>query len=232
MFPSYVSSSSGGSLSSSLTMSGVNLGTPATNRLHLVGITTTRENAAPLLSCVKLGGVNMQLISSRSAVSRGDEVNASLYALIDNDLPDGSLADLVISGTFDAVIAGAVLIKDAEQSYLFGSESFSSIDRRDNYANTKSLVYSLLLIDVMSLYEHGGGATVFTDQIKIVDRDIYNAGALLMSLKKGYPLSEQMGWSWINKHRRQAHLIAAIAYSVPTAEPERVVNALFFGGNM
>ena len=192
--------------------------------MMIVGIAAT-SGGTPSLSSVQLGGVSMQLICSVTA-TYGGTVLCSMYALSEVNLPEGASANLVVSGTFSAVIAGAILVQNTDQSYSFTYDTYSQNSRTTTFSNTITITPDALLIDAMGLLNNGSGGTANSGQTERVDLDQGSIGALFMSHENGESSSESMGWSWSNRHRGQAHIIGALAYSAPSGSG---VEALLLG---
>ena len=222
--PSYVSSSSTGSVTSPLTLP-VDLGSPGTNRMLVVAISTPLDyDGYPPFwtdnSTVQLGGVDMHFVISYQAFYHGKPQTISwtqFYLLKESDLPQGTSADLVVTwwgNTYNAVIVGAVLLENVEQNYSFTKVVAHSTKKQDSWSNPIIYTPDALLVDAMGCYEVGGGATPDSGQTECVDYDLN--GALFMSYKEGLSSPQDMGWSWNNKHRCQTQIRAAFKYEAPT----------------
>lgn len=228
-FPSYVTSASNGAASSPTSFS-VGLGTSGTNRILLVGVTGIYSSSGTVTS-VTVGGVSMSFSVLQTANYGSDYARGHLYYLKEASLPGGSSATVSISWTgFSAVIGGAILFNNVDQSASLNSATFSQTGNTTTISNSHTFTPDKLLVDVVSMFQNAGGNSAGSGQTERVDYDMSsNLGNLSMSHKDGSSSPSSMSWTWVTRHRVQTQIIAELNYGAPT--PPSAEDVIFFGTN-
>ena len=220
MFPSYVSSNSGGSSGTSTSFS-VSLGTAGTNRLIVVGVAGRSAGSSAIsISSAQLGGVGLTTIGTNQTSLYNISFGALLY-IPEASIPAGSSATLSVSlNNTDDVIAGAILLNNAKQT----TPSYSSWTNTSNiidWSNSYSFTPDRLLIDAMTHMFDTGNGTVDSGQTERVDYTV--TGRLYMSTEEGSSSPEGMGWSWSNRTKNHVHLITGIEFEAPAGQDNAVL---------